>query len=172
MRATYDGLVKQDATFDTSFWVNAFRSGLLPYVLERFLLHYPPEVAAEMDPSFDSGIEFWQRVATGELTEITPAELRVREFGAGERAVLSLAMEHPDWMVLLDDRRPHGEASRVGLQVLSTPMFAVTLFRDDVLNAEQTFAVLIQLAMTNTVSPHLLHAAQAQLGNWLRDRGR
>ena len=118
----YHGYVKQDATFDTSFWVNAFRSGLLPYVRERYILHYAPDVAAELRESNPSGREFHRLVQEGQVTEVTPAAERIREFGRGERAAMSLVIEYPDWVLLIDDRNPFQEAARRGLNTICTPL--------------------------------------------------
>jgi predicted nucleic acid-binding protein len=163
--------VRQQATFDTSFWINAHRSGLLPPVLERFVLWYAPDVAAEMRESFPSGQEFWLRVRSGELRETAPAGMVTREFGRGERAAINLAAEHRDWTLLVDDYRPYQEADRLGLRVLCTPTLAVILFEESVLTTEGALTILARLARMQTVSPHLLTAALTRLGRRLEREG-
>jgi predicted nucleic acid-binding protein len=129
--------VKQSATFDSSFWINAHRSGLLPLVIERFRLYYPPAVAAELLEEFSSGREFWKLVREVALFEVVPELGQVTEFGPGERSAINLALERPDWLLLIDDRRPFLEAVRLGLQVLCTPVLVVQLYTEEILDARQ-----------------------------------
>lgn len=86
----------QEATFDTSFWANAFRAGLLPSVLERFALRYAPQVAADLRETNPGGREFWRLARSGEVVEAVAAAAHVHEHGLGERAAINLAVEHPD----------------------------------------------------------------------------
>lgn len=88
--------MKPDATIDASFWVHAHRSGLLPYVLDRFAVWYAPLVAAELSDRFPSGREFWRLAHAGLLQEATPQADHVQQFGPGERAAINLALEHRD----------------------------------------------------------------------------
>ena len=140
-------------------------------MLALYDLRYAPAVGAELAPQFPSGQEFWQQVRAGALVEVTPAAEPVREFGPGERAAINLALEHPDWILLLDDQRPFQEASRLGLRVLCTPVLAVALFSDGTIDAEQALLLLARLAALQTVSPHLIAAALAQLGSSFRAHG-
>lgn len=151
--------MKRDATLDTSFWVNAHRSGLLPYVLQRFILHYAPDVALELPESNPSGREFWRLVRAGEVIEVTPAALHLREFGAGERAAISVAIEHPDWGLLLDDYPAYRACLRLGLTVVSTPLLAVTMYDEGGITNEQVLTFLFRLERIGTVSPHHLDTA-------------
>ena len=163
--------MKQNATLDSSFWINAHRSGLLPQLLERYALYYTPEVAAELRPSFASGRESWRLAQEGVLVE-APACLReVQSFGLGERSAINLALEHRDWILLMDDRRPLLEATRLGLRVLSSPVLALQLFSEGRLDATRTLQVLARLAALQTVSPDLLAAALAHLGRTWQERG-
>ncbi len=167
-----NAIVKQNATLDTSFWINAHRAGLLPWVLQRYRLCYAPDVAAEQSPQFPSGIEFWRLARRGILTEVAPQHDRVQAFGPGERAALNLALEHPGWLLLLDDQRPYQEAVRRGLAVLCSPVLVAALFGDRVLTAQDALLVLARLAVLQTVSPHLLAAALAHIAKiWSSSKG-
>lgn len=166
-RVGYHPVVKQNATFDSSFWINAHRSGLLPHVLARYNLVYPPAVAAEMRTGFPSGQEFAGLVQAGRLTEVAPLSMQFQGFGPGEREAINVALEHPEWVLLMDDHRPFQEAARLGLRVLCTPVFTVSLFDEGALTARQTLVILARLAALQTVSPHLLAAALAHLGRSL-----
>lgn len=156
--------MKQSATPDSSFWINAHRSGLLPSVLERFQLYYPPAVAGELREEFPSGREFWRLAREGLLKEVVPQSDQVRAFGAGERAAMNLALEHREWTILIDDRRPFLAAQRLGLKALCTPVLAVDLYHEGRLTLGQTLLALARLAALQTLSPDLLAAALAQLG--------
>src|SRR5215210_7299734 len=152
-------MVKQNATLDTSFWINAHRVGLLRRVLERYSLHYAPDVAAELSPGFPSGVEFWRLARRGVLTEVAPRRDELGAFGPGERAAINLAIEHPGWLLLLDDQRPYQEAVRRGLPVLCSPVLVAALFSEGTLDSQDTLLTLARLAALQTVSPHLLAAA-------------
>ena len=155
--------MKQNATLDSSFWINAHRSRLLPHILERFAIHYAPAVAAELSLNFASGREFWRLVGEGVLTEAVPQVDEVRALGSGERAAMNLALEHPDWVLLVDDRRPLIEAQRMGLKTLCTPVLMVDLFEKGQWRLQDAVQSLARLAAMQTVSPPLLEAALAQL---------
>ena len=167
----YNSKVKQNATPDSSFWINAHRSGLLPYVLERYQLHYTPAVGNELREEFASGREFWMLVREGVITEATPGVEEVREFGTGERAAINLALEHRDWILLIDDRRPFIEAERRALNVLCTPVLVVDLFSEGKLDARQALEALARLAAMQTVSRDLIAASLAYSGNTWKGQG-
>ena len=156
--------MKQNATFDGSFWVNAHRSGLLPHILARFDLRFPATVAGELRSTFPSGQVFRDLAGQGAITELNARESHVKEFGPGERAAIDVACENRDWILLLDDHRPFQEAVRLGLRMLCTPVLVVSLFDEGSLTAREALFVLGRLAASQTVSPHLLAAALAQLG--------
>lgn len=155
--------MKQNATLDSSFWINAHRSGLLPHVLQRFSLSYAPAVAAELSRNFASGREFWRLVEGGVLAEAIPRVVEVTAFGPGERAAMNLAIEHRDWILLVDDRRPLLEAQSLGLRTLCTPVLVVDLFDKGQWDLPEAVQCLARLAAMQTVSPALLEVALAQL---------
>ncbi len=149
----------RDATFDTSFWVNAYRAGLLPYVLARFALHYAPEVAVELPDTNPPGRHFQSLARTGMIIEIITGAQHIHEFGVGERAAISVAIEHPGWVLLLDDYRPYTVAVNRGINVTCSPPRAVTLYDEQVFSEEQFLEALARLYAIGTVSPRLLDEA-------------
>ena len=132
-------------------------------MLERFRIHYAPAVAAELSVDFASGREFRRLAGEGVLTEANPQAGEVRAFGSGERAAMNLALEHPDWVLVVDDRRPLIEAQRMGLKTLCTPVLVVDLFENGLLQLQDAVRLLARLTAMQTVSPALLHIALAQL---------
>lgn len=59
----------------------------------------------------------WLRVVN---PAFTPSEWLASDLGAGEIAVIALALEHPDRIVLLDDALARRIAQKAGLQVWGT----------------------------------------------------
>ena len=156
-------LVKQSATLDSSFWINAHRTGLLPYLQTRYRLTYPPAVARELDERFASGAEFWRLVRNGELDEVGCIADRIGQFGSGEREAINVGLEHPDWLVFLDDRRPFEEATRLGVRAVCSPALVVMLAREAAVTKEEALTLLARLAGLGRLSPRLIDSALAAL---------
>ncbi|MBI4310687.1 MAG: hypothetical protein HY681_02805 [Chloroflexi bacterium] len=163
--------MKQNATLDSSFWINAHRSGLLPNVLELFAIHYAPAVALELRETFPSGREFWRLAQEGQVTEAVPKLEVFRSFGPGERGAINLALEHRDWTLLMDDRTPFVESVRLGLKALCTPVLVAQLFVEGALDAPTALEALARLAAMQTLSPDLLALALAQIGKARKEKG-
>ncbi len=161
--------MKQSATFDSSFWINAHRAGLTEAVLDVYELTCAPDVAFELTPNYPSGSEFWRLQREGRIRVERPVGETIREFGRGERAALNLAIEHPDWQLLIDDRRPFAAAVARGLWAVCTPALTVDLFRRGRLTDTGCLAALARLAALQTVSPVLLAAAAAELEGLLQN---
>ncbi|MGH2589132.1 MAG: hypothetical protein ACRDJE_29770 [Dehalococcoidia bacterium] len=157
--------MKQDATFDTSFWGNAYRVGLLSFVREQFTLYYTSSVAEELPDTNSGGREFRRLVQRGEVVNAEPTTIHLLEFGAGERSAISLALENEGWFLFVDDYRPFLEGLKRGLNVVSTPMFVLTLYRSGIVQAKEALDSLGRLAALQTVSPHLFAMALARLGD-------
>ena len=141
------------------------------HVIQGYALRYADAVAAELQPSYPSGREFWRLVQVGELRRVNPQIEHIMEFSAGERAAIRVAVEHPDWVLLLDDLRPFRAAAALGVNVLCTPVLAVALYVKGEISALDALMALARLATLQTVSPHLLAAALAQLGRSVQQRG-
>lgn len=160
--------MKHFASFDSSFWIHVHRAGLLALVLERYALRFAPVVASELRETFPSGRAFWECVRDGQITEVAPRLQTVQEFGPGERAAMNVALEHRDWLLLLDDQRPFRDATARGLRAICSPVLVVALYVEGRIGAQEALTSLARLAALGTVSPHLGAAALAQLGTVLR----
>ena len=132
--------------------------------MDRYELRCAPAVALKLREEFPSGRAFWGRVRAGQVAEAASAAPAVQELGPGERAAIDLALEHRDWLLLLDDQRPFRDAADRGLRVICSPVLAVALFTDGRIGALDALTILARLAALGTVSPHLLAASLAQLG--------
>ena len=151
---------RPEATFDTSFWAHAFGAGLLLAVLRRYALRYTAAVAAELPDHFPSGREFRRLVLAGELEEVNPLRDRVGRFGPGERAAISVALEHRGWALLLDDLRALQWASGQGLWQRSTPLIVVDLLREGEVDGAEARRLLAELGRRRTLSQRLLSLAR------------
>lgn len=143
------------------------RAGILRYVLDRYELKYAPAVAGELLERFPSGREFWRLARVGAL-DVVAASPQVTEFGPVEREAISVALEHPDWVLLMDDYRPFRAATALGITAVCSPVLTVALFAENALSAAEALTILARLAAMQTVSPFLLTAALAQLGEQMR----
>jgi hypothetical protein len=158
------------AAFDTSFWVHVFGAGLLPMILPRYTLRYAPAVALELPISFASGREFRRLAQSGELLQDEPAGDQVGMFGPGERATINLVLEHPDWVLLLDDRRPFDWAEAHGIRVVCSPLLVVAWFQAGTLDVHEAERLLALLTAPGTMSPVLLQRARRRLATVIMQR--
>ncbi len=154
---------RANAVFDTSFWIHSFGVGLLPFVLGRYALRYPPAVALELPERYPSGREFWRMARAGELEEAIPERDQVRRFGPGEREAMNVALEHPNWELLVDDWRPLEWAANMRLRVLSTPVLIVALVHDKEIGVPRALEFLAELGRLGTMMPGLIELARSQL---------
>jgi hypothetical protein len=126
--------VKQNATLDSSFWINAAAGGLLDYLLEDFALYIVPAVERELPETYPSGARLHRLLTEGRVTLAAPEVIALEQFGPGEREAISLAAQHREWTLLLDDLRPFRAAVEMGLTPISTPAYAASLYGRRVLD--------------------------------------
>ena len=162
--------MKQNATLDSSFWINATTAGLVDALLEDFDLWVVPEVAREFTEPYPSGAYLHRLIADQRIQVQRPKGYVMERFGAGERAAISLAAEHRDWTLLLDDVRPFHAAQEMALNPVCSPAYAVSLYERGTLDDGAVLAVLARLAARSTVSPQLLALALRQVATILRER--
>jgi predicted nucleic acid-binding protein len=162
--------VKQNATLDSSFWINAIAGGLIDHLLADFELCVVPAVARELTVTYPGGARLHQLIAEGRLTLRAPQRIALERFGPGEREAISMAIEHRDWILLIDDLRPFRAAADMGLAPVSTPAYAASLYSRRVLDEVGALTALARLAARGTVSPQLIALALTQIGTTLRER--
>lgn len=160
------------ATLDTSFWINAFRAGLLTRLAELFRLAVTDAVVEEIRypvrslgvPSPDVAVlEEW--LVRGTLRRENPRRV-LPLFGPGEAAAIALAEEH-GYVLLMDDRRPYQYAKARGLRVIGTPDLVVVLYDRQHVTLEEARAMLISLL---GVSSRIMEAAGVLLEGIARAR--
>ena len=162
--------VKQNATLDSSFWINAVAGGLLDSLLQDFALAIAPAVEQELPETYPSGARLHQLIEESQVVVIKPTVSIFARFGPGEREAINLALEHRDWTLLLDDLRPFRAAVELGLSPVSTPAYAAVLYERHLLDEVAVLTVLARLAARGTVSPQLLALALTQVVTILKER--
>jgi predicted nucleic acid-binding protein len=89
-------------------------------VLDEVLRGKPEDPAVTLVPQ---AVADWLRVLP---TPPVPGVLRTGDLDPGEIAVLSIALEHPGWEVVLDDHSARREATRLGLPCIGTVGLVLT----------------------------------------------
>jgi predicted nucleic acid-binding protein len=162
--------VKQNATLDSSFWINAVAGSLVDSLLEDFELYVVPAVARELPETYPGGALLHRLITESRIMLEAPQVVTLERFGPGEREAISLAVQRRDWTLLLDDLRPFRAATEMGLAPVSTPAYAASLYNRGVLDAVGVLTVLARLAARGTVSPQLIALALTQIATTLRER--
>jgi predicted nucleic acid-binding protein len=163
-------VVKQNATLDSSFWINAAAGGLVDFLLEDFSLTIAPAVERELPETYPSGARLQRLIEHERIFVAVPARVVLERFGPGEREAISLAMQHREWTLLLDDLRPFRAAQELGLAPVSTPAYAVSLYERRVLDDVEVLLILARLAARGTVGPRLIALALTQVATVLQER--
>lgn len=132
----------QNASLDTSFWINAYRASIVRYLLSFFRLYAPPVVKQEiLHPVIEFGIESEDAVLFREWVKQRKILIRAPKtsypiFRAGESQAIALAKER-GYLLLIDDSNPYEAAKQAGIKVVGSPDFVVFLvFKHKVTHAD------------------------------------
>lgn len=120
-------------------------------------------MALELPISFASGRELRRLVESGELHQREPTGDQVGLFGPGDRATINLVLEHPDWVLLLDDRRTFDWAEAHGIAAVCSPLLVIDWFQEGTLDLAEAEHLLAKLTAPGTMSPVLLQRARRRL---------
>jgi len=164
--------LKQPASLDSSFWINACTAGIVEFLPDYYDLFacqavadevlYPlrllgmPVVAAE---------RFQAWLDAGRIVLHEPAA-PLEWFQIGENFAAALARER-GYRLLIDDENPYHFAKAHGLRVLGTPDFVVALYYHRRLSYEQAERILTR----SGAARHLRRAALFILGTLAQERG-
>jgi predicted nucleic acid-binding protein len=125
--------MKQNASFDASFWINSCVANMVTHVIDYFYLFVTDEVAGEIRYPLDvlqmrsrTATLFNEWLAQGKITLQNP-KASVSWFQSGENAAIALAIEQ-DYFLLIDDANPYHLAKKAGLRVVGTSDFSVFLY--------------------------------------------
>lgn len=143
--------MKQNASLDASFWINAFGAGLVQFLSDYFVLFVCDEVAREITYPLDvlriadaAGPSlFRQWCSAGHITQQNP-EQPVDWFQPGENAAIALASKRGYWL-LMDDANPYHRARSKGLRVIGSAELAVFLYDQGRLTYSQALQALRQI---------------------------
>lgn len=144
--------------------------GLINHLLTDFMLHVAPAVERELPETYPSGALLHRLLEEKRIALVTPTVVVLDRFGPGERETISLAAQHREWTLLLDDLRPFRAATTLGLMPVSTPAYAASLYERRLIDEMETLTVLARLAMRATVSPQLIGLALTQVATILKER--
>lgn len=141
--------MKQNASLDASFWINACAANIVEFAPSYFQLYASTTVAEEIRyPLTVLGIEslsailFNQWVETGVIT-LQDAQINIDWFQRGENAALALAIQYGYWL-LMDDANPYHRARSAGLKVVGTSELVVLLFDHNYLAHDVAVAAIKQ----------------------------
>ena len=81
--------MKQSATLDSSFWINAVAGGLRDYLLNDFALHLAPAVERELPETYPSGARLHRLLEEKRIALVAPTVMVLDRFGPGEREAIS-----------------------------------------------------------------------------------
>lgn len=166
----YNELVKQNATLDSSFWIHVTVSQVIGQLLEDFDLAVASAVGGELIEDYPSGARLHRLIREGGVRVQDPQSAGIDRFGPGERAAINLAIENRGWILLMDDLRPFRAAEQMGLAPVSSPVYAASLYRRDLLDERTVLTVLARLAARSTVSPQLIDLALSQVAQTAKER--
>jgi predicted nucleic acid-binding protein len=146
-------VVKQNASLDASFWINACAAAIVEHLLAYFTLYATNVVIEEIRYPLDilgiesySSILFTQWVHNGMVSVANP-ESSVSWYHQGENAAIALAIER-NYFLLIDDANPYHHAKAAGLQVVGTAEFIVFLFDKEQLPFDKAVAAIRQLRIS------------------------
>lgn len=163
---------KRYAVLDSSFWINAHRSGLVDYLPDYFDLVAPMQVAREIEyvspavGQLSPAGETFQRWRQAGRIELQATADPVDWFHPGENAAIGLAQER-GCILLMDDQAPYHLAKRGGLPVVASADFVVLLYADRRLSYGEAAAALAR----SEIALHLKRAAMSAIEFWSRHRG-
>ena len=139
--------MKQNASLDASFWINACNADLVGFLFDYFILFVCQVVVDEIRyPITHLGIEATcprlldEQVSSGRIVVQNPQQ-SVDWFQAGENAAVGLAIEW-GYVLLIDDANPFHFAKSKGLRVIGALDLLVFLHDQDRLNYADAVAAI------------------------------
>lgn len=126
-------MMKQNASFDASFWINVCVGSIEAYVVDYFNLFTSAEVASEIRYPLDilsiqskSALIFNQWV-NKKIIRVQNPKQPVSWFQRGENTPIALAIEN-NYFLLIDDANPYHRAKQAGIKIVGTADFIVFLY--------------------------------------------
>lgn len=141
--------MKQNASFDASFWINVCAGDIVTYVIDYFHLFTTDEVGREIRYPLDVlGIESYSSALFNKWLNQNKIRLQnpsqpVSWFQSGENAAIALAIEQ-NYFLLIDDANPYHRAKNAGLKVVGSSDFTVFLYDREQITFESALESLRQ----------------------------
>jgi predicted nucleic acid-binding protein len=141
-------MVKQNASLDASFWINAYDADLVRFLTDYFRLFVCGSVAKEIRYPLDelgvkeaAGPSLFVKWCQSGVISLEDPQKPVNWYQAGENAAIALAIERK-YFLLIDDANPYHFAKSQGLKVVGTADLAVFLYDQGRLTHAETVAAL------------------------------
>jgi predicted nucleic acid-binding protein len=164
--------IRQKASIDASFWINAWQSGITHFLPEYFEIFACSVVAGEVQHVssitgrlIPSGQLFQDWLSAGQV-QIQDPQKAVDWYHPGENAAIGLAIER-NYTVLIDDKHPYHLAKSRGIQVVTTPELIALLYTKENLSYPAARSALNNLK----VDKQIIRQIQVFLATMARKRG-
>lgn len=141
---------KQNASIDSSFWIDIYKIGLTEEVLSRYNIIASRDVYDEVMKSDLVGIAFDDAELFGQLIDKKIIKVKhpkkpLSIFGPGEASCLALGTEHA-CIVLIDDYKPYVYAQqKLGLKAVSSLDFSLYLYKNKKINKRKLLELIQKL---------------------------
>jgi predicted nucleic acid-binding protein len=146
------------ATFDSSFWVHAVYLELVEFLLSDFELICTKAVENELGRDNPTSRRLTALLADKSIKRAEPRSEKIKLYGDGERAAISLALEHK-FLLLIDDWRPYEAAQATGVEVVNSLAYLVGLYEQKRITLERVLRALARMTRRGTLRPEWLHSA-------------
>jgi len=165
--------MKQNASLDASFWINAHDAGLVRFLPHYFQLYACGMVAREIRYPLDvlgmkeaTGPSLFVEWCQSGISSLAEPQKPVDWYQAGENAAIALAIER-EYFLLIDDANPYHFAKSRGLPVIGTADLAVFLYDQGRLTHREASAAIQALRSSRKQKRDALIA----LENLAREKG-
>ena len=150
--------MRKGATFDSSFWVHAVYLNLVDFLLADYELVCAGAVEKELGRENPTSLRLKTLLAEKSVKRASPRSAKIKLYGDGERAAISLALER-DLLLLIDDWRPYEAAQAAGVDVINSLAYLVQLYQQDRIDLERALGAVGKLAQRGTLRPEWIQTA-------------
>ncbi len=150
--------MRQEATFDSAFWVHAVYLDLVDHLLVDFALICTTAVERELGRDNPTSLRLKALLADHTIPVANPHAETISLYGDGERAAINLALER-HLFLLIDDWRPYEAARTSGVEVVNSLAYLMQLYAQHRVTLEKVIRDLGRMAQRGTVRPAWLQSA-------------
>ena len=150
--------MKRAATFDSSFWVHAVYLDLVDFLLSDFELTCTRAVEKELGRDNPTSLRLRTLLTERSIKQAAPKSEKIKLYGDGERAAISLALERK-LLLLIDDWRPYQAAQAAGVEVVNSLAYLVGLYEQKRITLERVLNTLARITRRGTLRPEWIESA-------------